>query len=389
MTNDTNRQEPAQVKDRTKRPPGLLDPGMRKVLVLALALLVVMVLAASNRGRGASPAAAPEARRPAVSRNGLSPREIEDYERRMREALEEDRKKIKELQQVLEPAVKPPGLQSPEFGGGSPAEGILDGPRRVTRPGGVVTKTDILIVRRPDKPTTPVTTTPSRPSEAAESVEAGRVTGKGEAPSGPATYTIPEGTLIEAALTNRLDGEFVGPANCMLTNDVRDAFGETLLIPKGSRVLGKVQPVSGFGQQRLGITFHRLLLPNTTSIGLEQFSGLNSIGETGLRDKVNRHYMQMFGSAGAIGLLSALSRGGARYGYGVSGWEAYCAELSSSLGDEALGLFERFTNVKPTFTIREGTRVIIYVSSDLRLPAYPRRAAFDSREAGTGKEEMQ
>jgi type IV secretion system protein VirB10 len=64
-------------------------------------------------------------------------------------------------------------------------------------------------------------------------------------------YRLFEGQLIETVLTNRLNGAFSGPVDCMVTTDVYSHDGQTLLIPEGSRVLGKVSAVQSGQQQRL------------------------------------------------------------------------------------------------------------------------------------------
>jgi type IV secretory pathway VirB10-like protein len=111
-----------------------------------------------------------------------------------------------------------------------------------------------------------------------------------------ATYRLSEGTIVETVLTNRLDGTFAGPVNCLVTTAVYASDYQHLLIPAGSRALGEARPVNAFGQSRLAVVFHRFLLPNGTRVDLEAFHGLNQVGETGLRDLVDRHYAQIFGA---------------------------------------------------------------------------------------------
>ena len=41
---------------------------------------------------------------------------------------------------------------------------------------------------------------------------------------------------------------------------------------------------------------------------LDQFLGLNQIGDAGLRDQVNHHYWSTFGAAAAVGLISGLAQ---------------------------------------------------------------------------------
>jgi type IV secretion system protein VirB10 len=183
-------------------------------------------------------------------------------------------------------------------------------------------------------------------------------------------YRLFEGTVIETVLTNRLDGSFSGPVNCMVTANVYSHDRSKLLIPQGARVLGEVSRVETFGQQRLAVTFHRLVMPDGYSVKLEQLTGLNQIGETGLVDQVNRHYGQIFGVSLAIGAIAGLSQANTSYGTSVSGLDAYRQGVAGSLSQTSLNILDRYLNVLPTFTIREGHRVKVYLTGDLLLPAY-------------------
>jgi type IV secretion system protein VirB10 len=184
------------------------------------------------------------------------------------------------------------------------------------------------------------------------------------------SYRLPEGTLLETVLTNRLASSLAGPVNSMLTTDVYSRDGQHLLLPRGSRILGEVKPVANFGQQRLAVVFHRILMPDGYSISLDQFQGLNQIGETGLRDQVNHHYLEIFGISIAIGAVAGLSEAGTQFGFSESATDEYRQGFAASLSQSALRILDRFLNIPATFTIREGHRIRIYLASDLSLPAY-------------------
>ena len=186
------------------------------------------------------------------------------------------------------------------------------------------------------------------------------------------TYRLLEGTLLEAVLTNRLTGSLAGPVNTMLTTDVYSHDRQHLLIPQGSRILGEVKPVANFGQQRLAVVFHRMIMPDGYSVSLDQFRGLNQIGATGLRDQVNHHYLEIFGASIAIGAVAGLSQAGTQYGFTESATDEYRQGFAASLSQSALRILDRFLNILPTFTIREGHRIKIYLASDLSLPTYDR-----------------
>ncbi len=193
-------------------------------------------------------------------------------------------------------------------------------------------------------------------------------------PAAQPTAWLPEGTVIEAVLTNRLDGDAVGPVNCMVTTDVYLPGTRTLVLPQGARVLGAASKVSSFGQQRLAVAFHRILVPglHPYSIPLDkQPPGLAQPGEVGLHDKVNSHYVSIFGASlaiGAIGGLAQIGNGFSGFGYDPS--VQFRNGVSQSLAESSDRVLDRFLNRMPTITIREGTRVKILLTDDLELPTY-------------------
>lgn len=191
--------------------------------------------------------------------------------------------------------------------------------------------------------------------------------------AGGPTYRVLEGTVIDTVLTNRLDGATAAPVNCLVTNALYSHTGRQVLIPAGARILGETKPVQTVGETRLAVAFHRLLMPDGRTYRLDQFIGLNQIGDAGLRDQVNQHYLSTFGAAAAVGLISGLSQylGSAA----VSGGDGNrTVVIAGGLGDATaqatLQVMNRFLNRLPTITIREGHRVKVYLTSDIELPAY-------------------
>jgi type IV secretion system protein TrbI len=184
------------------------------------------------------------------------------------------------------------------------------------------------------------------------------------------TYVLFEGTIFETVLVNRLDGAFTGPIECLLTTDTYSHDRQQLLIPEGSRVLGETRKVEGFGATRLAVIFHRLLMPDGYSVSLDQFKGLNQAGDTALRDKVNHHYAQIFGASLAVGVLGAVAEAGTGSALTQSGADRMREGFAASTAQSSAQILDRFLNILPTITIREGHRVKVYLSGDLTLPAY-------------------
>ena len=208
----------------------------------------------------------------------------------------------------------------------------------------------------------------------------GRVPGKTDRSPVPAELTLAsgklyrlfEGTFFETVLTNRLDGTYSGPVNCMVANDVYSQDGQRLLVPRGSRILGHADRVEAIGQTRLAVSFSRLIMPDGFSVNLEQFQGLNQVGETGLKDQVNNHYARIFGASIAIGALGGLSQSNTRSGADTSGLDIYRQGVASSFAQSSMRVLDRFLNTLPTVTIQEGYRIKIFLTNDLLLPAYER-----------------
>jgi type IV secretion system protein VirB10 len=179
-----------------------------------------------------------------------------------------------------------------------------------------------------------------------------------------------EGTFIDTVLTNRLDGTFNGPVNCLVSVPVYAADQQHLVIPAGARVLGEAKAVNTFGQSRLAVIFHRILLPNGTSIDLNGFHGLNQVGDLGLQDQVDRHYAQIFGVSLALGAIAGFAQAQSRVGLDATGLDVYGQGVAANVSQSAARILDRFLNLLPTVTIREGHRIKVILANDLDLPAY-------------------
>jgi type IV secretory pathway VirB10-like protein len=183
-------------------------------------------------------------------------------------------------------------------------------------------------------------------------------------------YVIFEGTILETVLLNRLDGQSTSSVECLVTNDIYSHDRQRLLIPSGTKVLGEAKRVDTFGQTRLAVAFHRLIMPDGYSASLDQFKGMNQIGDTGLRDQVNNHYLKIFGASLAVGAIGGIAEAGSGGVLTQSGTQGIEQGVGQSLGQTSQRILDKFLNILPTVTIREGHRVKIYLSGDLAIPDY-------------------
>ena len=158
---------------------------------------------------------------------------------------------------------------------------------------------------------------------------------------------IYEGLTMDTILMNRLDGDAPGPVKVMVSSPVYSHDHQHVLIPDGTVVLGETSKIgsNGFGQQRrMAVVFHRMIMPDGYSVDLDQFHGLDQIGEEGLKDKVNNHYFEIFGTSIALGVISGAGQIAAGGGtITTSGSQAFATGAASSVPSRrprsSIGLF--------------------------------------------------
>ena len=176
---------------------------------------------------------------------------------------------------------------------------------------------------------------------------------------------IYEGSFLEAVLVTQLSGDFPGPVLAQVAVPFYSADRQRILVPRGARVIGTASAVLGRDQERLSVSFHRLIYPDGRWVTLD-FHGLNQVGEGALKDQVNRHYFSMFAAVGAVGIISGLTLQNSNpYGGGT---QAFRAGAGQGLGQAAEQILQRFLNRLPTITIRAGHRLRIWFTSDVLVP---------------------
>ena len=187
-------------------------------------------------------------------------------------------------------------------------------------------------------------------------------------------YVLFEGATLDTVLMNRLDGDAVGPVKVLVSNPFYSHDHQHVLIPDGTIVLGEAKKIgaAGFGQQRrMAVVFHRLIMPDGFSVDLDQFHGLDQIGQEGLQGKVNNHYLEIFGTSIALGVIGGagqITSGGGTLN--SSGSQQFTNGAAASVSQSSTTILDRFIQIPPTITIREGHRVKVYFTQDMLLPAY-------------------
>jgi len=411
-SNDTtNGPGATPIHDQRTAPPGVLPRQLQMWLMIGLAVIILAIILFTGH-------AAPAPRASAAIRTSdpslLAPDRIQTYQRQL---ADDEARLRRELAQAPGPARSGAPTTAARVGEPPPTDPIADEQRR--RDYQSLFADNVALSRRPaDAPSYAERATPARApnpssptmmspqelgllqtlmSQRAASLPPGLPPPTGAATpdrttpdarasasetmaspkeTGPIRSTDPlqrltEGTVIETVLINRLNGSFAGPVECLVTTPVYSHDRQRVVIPAGARVLGAAAPVQTWGDSRLAVSFHRLVMPDGRTYSLDRFKGLDQIGETGLKDEVNRHYLQVFGASLAIGALSGLAQYGTTGGFGTTSFaDQYRQAAGASLAASTGRVLDRYLNVLPTITIREGYRIKVYLTNDLDLPAF-------------------
>lgn len=204
--------------------------------------------------------------------------------------------------------------------------------------------------------------------------------------AGGATYVLRSGSVIDATLLTGINTD-MGNTDIVaqISSNIYDSLsGDHLLIPQGSRLIGKAGSVSGTG---VSVAFTRLEFPDGSGIDLPSVGAFEGTGIPGLRDQYSTHDSSFNRAALFSALLSyandqisdnpGSSKSSASASYGPATVSTSSATYFDSLTpaiekitDRLLGRAENQANRSPTVTIRPGMNFAVYINSDLSIPEY-------------------
>ena len=187
-------------------------------------------------------------------------------------------------------------------------------------------------------------------------------------------YEIKAGGIIPGVMLTGINSDLPGTMTANVREDVYDTVtGRILLIPKGTRVIGKYSSSISFGQSRVLVVWQRLIFPNGKSINLENFEGADMSGYSGLVGTVDNHTLKLFQGVILSSILGAAA-GIIDDNGNNNNNNSWRNNAGRGAGEEIVTIGEaiasRFLAVQPTIKIAPGSRFNIMVNSDLVLEPY-------------------
>ena len=188
-------------------------------------------------------------------------------------------------------------------------------------------------------------------------------------------YQLMAGTVIAAAMVTGIDSDLPGEVVAQVTEDTYDSVtGQYLLVPQGTRLIGKYDSQISYGQERILLVWSRLIMPDGSSIVLDNLPGTDTAGYAGLEDGVDYHTWRLLKGivlSTLLGVGSELATNGSTQ---TSGQGNIIVSLRQS-GDESANqagqrIVAKDLAVQPTLTVRPGFPVRVLVNRDIVLQPY-------------------
>lgn len=175
------------------------------------------------------------------------------------------------------------------------------------------------------------------------------------------------GGIIAASLITGINADLPGLVVAQVTENVYDTVsGQTLLIPQGARLIGTYDSVVAFGQSRALLVWQRIVMPNGSSLQIDNLPATDAAGYAGLEDKVDYHSWALLKGIA----LSTLLGVGTQLSLGANDSDLVRAIRESTQQNAAQAgqrITEKNLNIPPTITIRPGWPVRVIAHKDLTL----------------------
>jgi type IV secretion system protein VirB10 len=178
------------------------------------------------------------------------------------------------------------------------------------------------------------------------------------------------GTFIRCVLETRIITDIPGFTSCVVTEPVYSFTGKRLLLPKGSKVMGKYEMEPN--GPRVAVIWDRIVTPTGIDVNMAS-PGVDTLGGAGHPGYYNAHWGSRIGAAMLISLLSdAFKYEAAKNGprqteisNGVVTQTPFESNTANTIQQIANQAVQRAANRPATVTINQGTVLAIYVAKDV------------------------
>jgi len=177
--------------------------------------------------------------------------------------------------------------------------------------------------------------------------------------------TVIQGTMIQAVMETALDSSLPGQTRAIISEDVFSYDGSRLLIPRGSRLIGRYRSGIEIAQKRVTIAWDRIVLPNNQTVQISSFGG-DELGRSGVTGLVDTRFDERFGSAALISIISAAPSVAAAQVEDETTADVL-EDVGDDLADATDSVIGEYLSIGPVIYVDQGARVTVMVDRDLEI----------------------
>jgi len=192
--------------------------------------------------------------------------------------------------------------------------------------------------------------------------------------SPPSGRVISQGSMIRASLLSRIDTRNPGEIVAQVSSDVYDSTtASTLLIPKGSRLIGTYETSVEPGNPRIGIAFRRLMLPDGRAIELPDMAAVSNDGTSGVDGDYKGNLLRSIGPSIMVTLIGAWADEQTRPDVASVSPSPGGTFQSPSVVQQVVpqinqAVLRRYEGAAPYFVAEPGQSLKVLVSADIQIP---------------------
>ncbi|RXJ76878.1 hypothetical protein CRU86_06910 [Aliarcobacter skirrowii] len=184
--------------------------------------------------------------------------------------------------------------------------------------------------------------------------------------------------MFPATLMTAISSLLPGKIVAIIEDNIYGSHGKELLIPKGSTAIGSYKPVEKIDEERLAISWHRIITPLGVNINLTNSTATDQMGRSGAFGDIDRRYLQRYGLPLAItttsSLLGYMAMKGQKdlipgtYDPSTIFRNEIIKDYKNDIGKMSEQVLKEQLKIKPVINIEAGTRIFISPVVDIWFP---------------------
>jgi type IV secretion system protein VirB10 len=177
---------------------------------------------------------------------------------------------------------------------------------------------------------------------------------------GDPSKVVPAGAVIPAVLETAINSDLPGYTRAIVSRDIRSFDGTTILIPRGSRLIGQYKSGLASGETRAFIIWNRLIRPDGVSVQLASPS-TDDLGQAGAAGSVDSHFVKRFGAAMLLSVVNGLAGNLSKSNTS----NTIVIGTSADAQNVATEALSNDVKIPPTIKVPQGAPIQVFAARDL------------------------